>query len=391
MHNSMPARVVIVHYAELSLKGHNRRDFEQRAEQNVRLALRGLSVVTHRLYGRLLIAEKTVGALGNEADVISRLSRVYGISNFSCGFELRQTYDEIERDVIALLNGVQYKTFAVRTHRINKEFPLTSEDVNRALGGAILQMYGGTVNLTNPELEVRVILSADGNFVAWNWQRGQGGLPVGVSGSVVSLLSAGIDSPVASHRMLKRGAQVLYVHFHSYPITSRASIDNVTDIVRVLQQYQPQSRLLLVPFADAQKKIVTGAPSQLRVVLYRRLMFHIATVLAKRFGAQALVTGESLGQVASQTVENMTATSTDTPLLILRPLIGNDKQEIMDEAKRIGTYDISIRPYEDCCSLLTPKRVATRASLEEVRRVQEQLPWQEMIDTTIRQIEEFPV
>jgi thiamine biosynthesis protein ThiI len=389
-HSARP-RVVLIHYGELALKGHNRRDFEQRVEYTVRLALRGLEVQTHRLYGRLLVTEKTPGALANDADILERLSHVYGISTVGCGFEIGNTYAEIERDVLDSLEGTTVKTFAVRTHRVNKEFPMMSEEVNRQLGGAILQRYGGTVNLTKPELEVRVIISHDGNFVASHWQKGRGGLPVGVSGTVLSLLSSGIDSPVASHRMLKRGAQVVYLHFHSYPITSRASIDNVKDIVTVLQKYQPQSRLVLIPFADAQKQIVTGAPSALRVVLYRRLMFQIAESLAKRYGAQALVTGESLGQVASQTIENMTATGSDVALPIFRPLIGNDKEEIMNEARTIGTYDISIRPYEDCCSLLTPKRVATRASLEEVRRIQASLPWQQMIDSTLAQIEEFPV
>jgi len=388
---AQPLRVVLVHYAELALKGGNRRQFEQKAEKNVRLALKGLDVTTHRLYGRLLITEKVPGSLADEGRIAERLSHVFGISTFSCGYELANDYVSMEKQALELLKGVAYETFAVRTHRVNKQFPMTSEEVNRTLGGAILQRYGGKVQLINPQLEVRLIIGVDGNFLAWNWCQALGGLPVGVSGTVLSLLSSGIDSPVASHRMLQRGAPVQYVHFHSYPITSRASIDNVKDLVAVLQRYQPASRLFLAPIADAQKQIVMLAPSALRVVLYRRFMFHVAAALAKRTHAQALVTGESLGQVASQTVENMTATAVDLPLLVLRPLIGMDKQEIMNKAIQIGTYDISIRPYEDCCSLLTPKQVETRARLATVQKIQAQLPWQEMINATLAQIEEFPV
>ncbi len=388
----MPAaRVVLIHYGELALKGGNRKQFEKQLEQNVRIALRGLSVVTHRLYGRLLVTEKTDGALTDEVAIAERLSHVYGIAKFSCGYEIEGGYAEIEKAVVELLRDTPYRTFAVRTLRVDKQFPLTSEDVNRKLGAAILERYRSAVDLDNPELEVRCIISPDGHFVAWKWHNGAGGLPVGSSGVVFSLLSAGIDSPVASHRMMKRGSRVRYLHFHSYPITSRASIDQVKELVSVLQRYQPESQLYCVPFADAQKVIATQAPSMLRVVLYRRLMFQIAEALAVQQHAHGLVTGESLGQVASQTIENMTATSSDLTLPVFRPLVGFDKQEIMDEAKRIGTYDISIQPYEDCCSLLTPKRVETRARLHVVRDIQAKLPWNEMIQNALQQVEEFRV
>ncbi|MBI2411021.1 MAG: tRNA 4-thiouridine(8) synthase ThiI [Candidatus Kerfeldbacteria bacterium] len=378
-------KVLVIHYGELALKGGNRKLFEKKLEENVRTALTAAEIPHHiqRQYGRMVVEEGVADAFTNEEQIISVIQHVFGISTLAFAYVIHGQYEDIEKTVLQLLAGHDFTTFSVRARRINKQFPMSSEEVNRTLGARIVEEYNKQVQLTNPDIEVRISITTDGQFISFAKQRGAGGLPNGTSGKFISMLSSGIDSPVASFRMMKRGARVFFLHFHSYPMTSRASIENTEEIVQQLQQYQPDSILLLAPLAEMQKAIVRQAPPSFRILLYRKAMFDIAQRLAHLHRAKGVITGESLGQVASQTIENMTAVTQDIRLPVLRPLIGCDKQEIMDEAQRIGTYDISIRPYEDCCSLLVPPSVETRARAEDLRRFQDQLPWEEMIADVI--------
>src|SRR4029077_2828762 len=241
----------------------------------------------------------------------------------------------------------------------------------------------GKVDLSHPALTIHIEMLPTEAFYFLGKEKGAGGMPSGTGGRVACLLSGGIDSPVAAFRMMRRGCKVLFIHFHSYPILSRASQEKVREISALLTRHQLRSRLMLVSFGELQQRVVLGVAAELRVVIYRRLMLRIAEQLARKGRAQALVTGEVVGQVASPTLENMATIAAATSLEILRPLVGMDKDEITDEAKRIGTYAISVIPDQDCCTLFTPKHPATRARLTAVEQAEQALPIEEMVAAAI--------
>jgi thiamine biosynthesis protein ThiI len=279
----------------------------------------------------------------------------------------------------------------VSARRADKRFPLTSPQIEREIGGRIKEARGWTVDLGNPELVIRVELLTDEAFYFFDKQRGPGGLPTGTAGRVACLLSGGIDSPVAAHRMMKRGCAVTFVHFHSYPILSRASQEKARELVRLLTKWQQQSRLYLVPFGDLQQQVVLTVPGPMRVVVYRRLMLRIAERIARMRGAQALVTGEVVGQVASQTLENLAVIGAAASLPVFRPLIGMDKDEITVEAQKIRSFPISIIEDQDCCTLFTPRNPLTRARLVDVERAELALPIDDLVGRAVREaaVEEF--
>jgi tRNA uracil 4-sulfurtransferase len=368
---------VVVHYQEIALKGKNRPWFVARLVRNLRQATADLDVRSVRaLMGRI---EIVLGASAEWPVVAARLSRVFGVGNFAKAGRAPLDVEQVTAEILKDLEGQETETFRVAARRADKRFPLTSPQIEREVGGRIKQARGWTVNLGNPQLTVHVEALSNEAFYYFGKHRGPGGLPVGASGRVVCLLSGGIDSPVAAWRMLRRGCRVLFVHFHSYPVLSRASQDKVRELANLLTQYQYRSQLFLVPFADLQQQIVLTVAPPLRVVLYRRLMMRIAEETARRHRARALVTGEVVGQVASQTLENLNRINEVVRLPVLRPLIGMDKEEITAEADRLGTYPISIIPDQDCCTLFTPKHPSTRARRSDVEHAESLLPVQEMI------------
>ncbi len=379
--------VVLLNLGELVLKGGNRKIFETKLMQNARLAFDGMAVSFSLRFGRIIVAEEEAGALADRELVCERLTRLYGVARIQYAQLLPLEYDELERYTLANLTFDSSASFAVRAKRSNKQFPISSMEIERQLGAAVAERTGASVNLSNPDKTIEVIVTEDAILLVQESVVGAGGLPVGTSGKVLSLLSSGIDSPVASARMMRRGATVFYLHFHSYPMTSRESIENTKEIVSRLQAHQPQSKLLLAPLLSLQQAVVKGAPPELRIVLYRRAMYQIADLFAHRLNAQALTTGESLGQVASQTIRNMTVTSSGLKRPIFRPLVGMDKEEIVREARDLGTYDVSIRPYEDCCSLLAPSHVETHAELSVVEEIERSLPWEELKAQVIAETE----
>lgn len=363
---------VIVHYGELALKGGNRDFFERILVKNIENVLdkRDFSSV-NKLYGRILIKLRR----GAKAErVRESLMRVFGIENFAFAHKTSQKIDEIASDVLGKIKGLKFGTFVVRCQRGNKALPYKSIDVEREVGAYLLKNgISAKVKLKDPELSVYIELFDNSAIFYFEKNQGLHGMPSGTSGKVVSLLSSGFDSPVASFQMMKRGAKCVFVHFHSYPHVSRASLDNVADIVKILEKYQGKSKIYFVPFADIQKEIMMKAPAPLRVILYRRYMIRIAEMIARRERADALVTGESLAQVASQTLKNMSVISQAAALPILRPLVGFDKKDIINVSRGLGFYDICSRPYDDCCSLFTPKNPATSARLDDVLKVEEGL------------------
>jgi tRNA uracil 4-sulfurtransferase len=264
------------------------------------------------------------------------------------------------------LEGRNFLSFKIEARRGTKDFPMNSQQLNVELGAFIHDLTGAPVRLNGPELTCYVELVGQHAYLYFEKIAGGGGLPARSGGRVMCLLSGGIDSPVAAYRLMRRGCQTSYVHFHSFPHTTAESQEKVRRIIQVLSRYQLESRLYMVPFAELQREIVAFAPPALRVVLYRRFMVRIAEVIATKEKAAALVTGDSLGQVASQTLNNLRVVSAAASLPIFRPLIGDDKEEIIRVARAIGTYEISILPDQDCCTMFVPKHPETMARLEQV-------------------------
>jgi thiamine biosynthesis protein ThiI len=375
---------VVVHYKELALKGKNRPWFIQILVRNLKTALAGLHVRAFRsVMGRI---EIEMAAETPWPEVKERMGRVFGIANFSMAGRGPHDFDALASTILADVGDRQPESFRVSATRADKRLPFTSPQVEREVGGIIKEAKGWRVDLDHAALTVNIEMLPDGAFYFFGKEPGAGGLPTGTSGRVACLLSGGIDSPVAAYRMMRRGCLVLFIHFHSYPILSRASQEKVREIAALLTRYQLRSRLVLVPFGDLQQQVVLAVAPELRVVIYRRLMLRIAERIARQWRARALVTGEVIGQVASQTLENMTAIAEATTLEVLRPLVGMDKDEITREAERIGTFPISIIPDQDCCTLFTPRHPATRARAADVARAEQALAIEEMVSAAVASV-----
>jgi thiamine biosynthesis protein ThiI len=372
---------VIVHYQEIALKGNNRPWFIARLARNLREATRDLGVREVRvLMGRIEVV------LEDDADwsvIRGRLARVFGVANFAQAGRAALDVDAIAEAILGDLGERHPRTFRVSARRADKRFPLTSPQIEREVGGRIKEARGWTVDLDDPELTIHVEALTSEAFYYFGKELGAGGMPVGVSGRVVCLLSGGIDSPVAAWRLMRRGCRALLVHFHSYPILSRASQEKVRELARLLAAFQFHSRLFLVPFGEIQQQVTLSVAPPLRVIVYRRLMMRIAEQIARQHRAQALVTGEVVGQVASQTLENLASINRVVTMPVLRPLIGLDKDEITAEAQRLGTYEISIIPDQDCCTLFTPRHPATRGRLIDVERAEATLPVAEIVERAV--------
>ena len=380
---------IVVHYQEIALKGNNRPWFVSRLARNLRSATKDVGVREVRvLMGRI---ELVVTPEADWDTVRRRVANVFGVANFARAASAPLDVDAIAAAILADLGETQASSFRVVARRADKRFPLTSPQMEREIGGRIKEARGWTVNLSHPELKIHVEALTDEAFYYFGKEPGAGGLPAGTSGRVACLLSGGIDSPVAAWRAMRRGCRVLFVHFHSYPILSRASQEKARELVRLLTAFQYDSRLFLVPFGELQQQVVLSVAPPLRVVIYRRLMMRIAEAIARRNRAHALVTGEVVGQVASQTLENLAAINHVVTLPVLRPVIGMDKDEITAEAQRLGTYPISIIPDQDCCTLFTPRHPATKARRADVEAAESALPIEDMVNRAVQNaiLEEF--
>jgi tRNA uracil 4-sulfurtransferase len=363
--------VGLVHYHELGLKRGNRPLFLRHLARNLRRATSDLGPLTLRqVSGRVLLD------LENHPDpaaVRDRVQRVFGVSSFALAYRVASTVEAMKSIIAWLVEGQTFASFRITARRAFKTYPMTSVELNRELGAFVLERVAARVDLRHPEVEIHVEVMPAETFVYVDPVRGPGGLPVGASGTVAALLSGGIDSPVAAWRMMKRGCRVLFVHFHSVPYLPPTSQAKARALVGLLSRWQYDSTLILVPFAEIQREVVLTVPPPARVVVYRRLMVRIAEALARKHGAVALATGESLGQVASQTLSNIARIDEVAGMPILRPLIGMDKLEITDQARRLGTFEISIEPDADCCTLFVPKHPATRMSEHEVSALESRL------------------
>jgi thiamine biosynthesis protein ThiI len=374
---------VVIHYKELALKGRNRPWFVKHLVRNLRAALAGVHVRQIRsVMGRIEVElDESVGPPPAWGELRQRISRVFGIANFSAAGRVSVDLGAMASAILADLGPLQAESFRVTARRADKTFGLTSPQIEREVGGLIKQATGWRVSLEKPALTIHLEVLPGQAFYYFGKEQGAGGLPTGSGGRVACLLSGGIDSPVAAYRMMRRGCSVLFIHFHSYPVLSRASQEKVREIAALLTKWQMRSRLLLVPFGGLQQQVLLAVPPGLRVVIYRRLMLRIAEKLARAWRARALVTGEVVGQVASQTLENLTTIASASGMEILRPLIGMDKDEIVAQAERLGTFPISIIPDQDCCQLFVPRHPATAVRPDEADAAERALPVTEMVDT----------
>jgi tRNA uracil 4-sulfurtransferase len=375
-------RYLIGRYHEIVLKGHNRWRFVDQLKNNLRTIFADYPPGMVRGEGPRIMAELSEQI--SDATAAGRAALLFGIQNFSISRALPLDMDALKAEALRIARDSSARSFRISAKRAEKRFALNSMEIDRMVGAEVADTLGLKVDLENPDLDISIEILPGIAYVSAGKMPGPGGLPVGTTGRGLVLLSGGIDSPVAAWRMMRRGMRVDFVHFHSYPLVSAASREKATELAAHLNRYQARSTLALVPFADIQREIVARAPRPLRVILYRRFMVRIASALALSSGAQVLVTGESLGQVASQTLENIVVIEKATALPILRPLLGMDKNEIVQQARLLGTFEISILPDQDCCSLFIPAHPETHARLEEVDAAEAVFDIERMVRDTVR-------
>lgn len=376
---------VIIKFHELALKGKNRPMFIRRLSRNLKQAVKGTGVK------KVWIGHMLVGMTLNEnadwPEISNRIRDCFGVAKFFPAHKLGLDLNEVKALLPSELKAREFESFRISAHRSDKRFPTKSYDINRDLGTFVQEITGATVKLKNPDLEIFLDIHQDGILVYFDEVKGYGGMPVGVSGTTMALLSGGIDSPVAAWYMMKRGSTSKFVHFHSHPLVDTSSIEKAEELAQMLTRYQYNSELYLVPFGRVQQQIIVSVPPSYRVVLYRRFMVRIAEALARKHNATALVTGESLAQVASQTLENITVVDDVARMPILRPLIGFNKNEIIDVSQQIGTYPVSILPDQDCCTLFVPKHPIIHGNIKTVERLEALLPVEEMVASALEQVE----
>lgn len=357
-------KVIIIRYCELYLKGKNRGYFERLFAVNIERSLKGIRHELRRKSGRYLIE----GFEDNDVDrILAKLCKVFGIHTLSVAYKVTSDFDNIY--AAARLVAPVCGTFKVETHRADKTFPMNSMQLSAAIGGRLLDdVKSLSVDVHSPEHVVNIDVREDGtSLVFGSFIKGAGGMPVGSAGKGLLLISGGIDSPVAGHMIAKRGMSLDCVHFHSYPYTNMQAKEKVIDLAKILSEYACGMNLHVIKVTHIQEEIHKKCNGEYMVTLLRRFMMRIAEKIAESCGAQCIITGESLGQVASQTIEGMTSSNAVIERLpVLRPLCGFDKNEIIERSKDIGTYDISILPYEDCCTVFLPKHPVTRPKMDDV-------------------------
>ncbi len=355
---------IIAHFDEIFLKGDNQKIFIDCLKKNIRDLFANTKIT--RIESGLWIENF-------EQSEIARLALVPGVANFAIAFTSELDIEKIGEATSEYNWGEGINNFRIKAERSDKRYPLNSVQIEKQLGAVINKKFDYKVKLENPELTINVDISSDKAIIYGNQINGAGGLPVGTAGKVMCLLSGGIDSPVAAYKMLCRGAEIEMVHFQNQTQVTQEVSQKIMDLTAVLSRYHGKINLHIVPFAEWQKQIVINVPADYRMLMTRRIMFKIAQNIAKKQNCQALITGDSLGQVASQTLENLTAVYQSVEMLKLSPLIGNNKSEIISIARKLGTLEISNRPYEDCCSLFVSKHPQTKAKLEDVLMLENRL------------------
>ena len=380
-------KVIIIRYSEIYLKGKNRGFFERLFGENIERSLKGYHHELRRYSGRYLVENFDE----EDADaILEKLKKVFGIHSMSVAYETETDLDSVFEAAILVCGGG--KTFKVETHRADKKYPLTSVEISRQIGGRLLAYFKNLkVDVKTPDFHVYVDIRENGTALVFGqFFEGSNGMPVGTAGRGLLLISGGIDSPVAGHMMAKRGMNVDCLHFHSYPYTNMQAKEKVVDLATVLSEYTQGTTLYTVKVTHIQEEIHEKCAPEYMVTLLRRFMFRIAERHAMRIKAQCLITGESLGQVASQTIEGMTSSNSVVKKLpVLRPHVGFDKNEIIERSVKMGAYDISIRPYEDCCTVFLPDHPAIHPKLPDIEKEEEKLDVEGLIKEAFESMEKI--
>lgn len=379
--------ILLIRYGEIALKGKNRPFFEKKLEQNIKTALRGLEpfkLIFQR--GRFFLH------IGEERHFSARerLRRVFGIVSVSPAYPAEPELAAICQEALTLLQKSYHPgvSFKIETRRVNKRFPYTSPEINSQVGAFIMESgLDVKVDVHQPQILIQIEIREREAYLFSERFPGPGGLPVGVTGKGLLLLSGGIDSPVAGYMALKRGVTLEALHFYSPPFTGEAAVNKVNDLCRILASYGEEIKLHLAPFTEIQTQLRLRCPESMTITLMRRAMFRIAEKFAGQRGIEVLFTGESLGQVASQTLENLTVIDKVVSIPVLRPLIGFDKEEIVNISRKINTYSVSTLPFEDCCTLFVPKHPVTRPKPEELEEAEKKLPLDELLASCLDNIE----
>lgn len=375
---------IVVTYGELSTKGANRKDFIRQLRVNIKKVLEPFEGTTvSSTYNRIYILCKD-----HDPELIcEKLKWVFGIATFSIGYPCELDEEKLKALALDLAIKENKKTFKIETRRRNKKFGNSSDNLNRLLAGEILRNTEYQVDVHNPELRIKVEIDEKQAYVMVNQQEGAKGYPVGVQGRAMLLLSGGIDSPVAAYMMMKRGVQLDCIHFAAQPYTSQNALEKVKSLLTILTKFQPEFKLHIVNFTPTQLEIYDKTSESYAITLMRRYMVRIAEKRAEQIKCKVLVSGESLGQVASQTMESIDVINRAVAMPILRPLVGMDKNEIIKISKQIGTYEISILPFEDCCTIFEPKNPITKPKLEKVLRFEEKIEVDKWVDLSLSDIE----
>ena len=380
----MTEKVIIIRYAEIHLKGKNRGFFERLLTVNLERSLKGMRHELRRTSGRYLVEKFDPDMID---EIVDRVKNVFGVHSYSVGLKTESELDNIFECALAVCP--EEGTFKVETHRGNKRFALTSMQLNAEIGGRLLSVrHKLKVDVHAPDSHVYIDIRENNTALIFGqFMKGRGGMPVGASGKGLLLISGGIDSPVAGYMMAKRGMQVDYLHFHSYPHTNELAKEKVISLAKQLTPFTNAHRLTTISVTRIQEEIHAKCAPELNVTLLRRFMFRLAQRLAKKRGLQCLITGESLGQVASQTIEGMTSSNAVVTLPVLRPLVAFDKDEIIEISRDIGTYDISIEPYEDCCTVFLPDFPAIRPKLSFIEEEEKKLDVEALVEDALTSIE----
>ena len=374
---------VMVRFGELSTKGKNKKDFIHTLFLNIKHALKDYDVKVESRFDHIYVYLN-----GNEYQpIIDRLQDVSGIQGLSLVARIENDIEKIKESSLELIKLAEGKTFKVKVKRSNKKFPLHSEEITRLVAPVILKNTNLKVDVHNPDILLNIEVRDEGTYIFVKTFPGAGGYPLGVAGKSMHMLSGGIDSPVAAYLMMKRGVTIECIHFASPPYTQEAVIYKLIDLLTKLNRYQPRIRLHIVPFTKIQEAIYDNAPESYCITLMRRMMYRLASKLARRRNCPVISTGESVGQVASQTLQSMATINEVTSTPVIRPCATMDKLEIIKLSKKIDTYDISIRPYEDCCTIFTPKAPKTAPKLEEAKEYEEKFDYESLINEALNNIE----
>jgi thiamine biosynthesis protein ThiI len=376
-------KLIMIKYGELTTKKANRKMFINILNDNILKMLHGLDVKIKKDRVRMYI-ECDLEILD---EVTNRLKRVFGLHGIVICHKVDTNIEDISACALSLLDNTDYKTFKVETKRADKTFPIPSQEMNHKMGGIILQNTSLKVDVHNPDVLVHIEIRKEGTFLYTNEIKGIGGYPVGIQGKGLLMLSGGIDSPVSGYLALKRGVDIDCLYFESPPHTSEEAKNKVKELARIINEYSLHIRLFVIPFTDIQEAIYKNAPDSYIITIMRRMMYRIAEKLAKKYKSKIIINGESIGQVASQTLTSMSVINEVVKMPVIRPVACMDKLEIIDIAKKIGTYETSILPYEDCCTIFLPKHPVIHPELNKCIEAEKLFDYESLIDEAIDKVE----